>query len=369
MPRRPLGLRYHPRGRAELNMDVIKLLRTAVKLGASDLHLTTGAPPAVRIHGALKLLKAPPLSPEDCEDLVGQLVTSDQMLDFSRDHQLNFCKMIDGLGRFRVALYSQMGTLEASIRTSSTVNHSLDELGVPEGLWRLATEHRGLILVTGPAGHGKTTTFHALIDLINETVRRKVVTLEDPIEHIHPHKQGLVVQLEVGSDAPDYATGIQQALRQDADVIAVAELTDRQSIASALSAAESGHLVLGTLQTRNAQDTLSRLVGVFPPGQQDMIRGQLANSLLAVCSQRLLPRADGLGRVLACELLISNESVKQQILEDKVDQLAQTMGLSKSKGMRSLDSTIKRYLRERIITIETARAAVSDPRSIAESGT
>ncbi len=280
-------------------MDVIKLLRTAVKLGASDLHLTAGAPPAVRIHGALKLLKAPPLSPEDCEDLVGQLVTSDQMLDFSRDHQLNFSKHIDALGRFRVSIYSQMGTLEASIRASSTTNHSLDELGVPEGLWRLATEPRGLILVTGPSGHGKTTTFHALIDHVNESLRRKVVTLEEPIEHIHPHKQGLVVQLEVGSDTLDYATGLEQALRQDADVIAVAELGDLHTIAHALAAAESGHLVIGTLPTGNAEDSLSRMVEVFQPAQQDLIRGQLANNLLAICSQRLLPRADGLGRVLA----------------------------------------------------------------------
>lgn len=349
-------------------MDVIKLLRTAVKLGASDLHITTGAPPAVRIHGSLKLLKAPPLSPEDCEDLVGQLVTSDQMLDFSRDHQLNFAKDFEGLGRFRISIYSQMGTLEASIRCSATMNHSLDELGVPESLWRLAGEARGLILLTGPAGCGKSTTFHALVDHVNTNQRRKVVTLEDPIEQIHPHKQGLVVQLEVGGDALDYASGLDQALRQDADVIAVAELNDLQTIATALAAAETGHLVIGTLPTRTAQDTLTRLIEVFAPAQQALIRGQLATSLLAVCSQRLLPRADGLGRVLACELLIANESVKQQIREDKVDMLGQTMGLSKSRGMRSLDSTIKRYLRERIITIETARAAVSDPRSIADSG-
>lgn len=347
-------------------MDVVKLLRTAVKLGASDLHITAGSPPAVRLNGRIKLLKAPPLRAEDCEDLVGQLVTSDQMLAFSREHQLSFGKTWPNLGTFRIAIYSQRGTLEASIRASATEGHDFEQLGLPSQLKDLSREKRGLLLVTGPTGHGRTTTLNALVDHMNQNGRRKIVTIEEPIERFHDHVKSLVIQLEVGTDVPDMESGLHQVQRQDADVIVASELHTPGELASALEAAEAGHLVIAALHVPTAQGALTRIIEAFPSSLQARMRNQLADVLLAVFAQRLIPRADNLGRILAPELLLVTDAVAKQIRDGQLAMVEQTMALSKSAGMTRMDSLIRRYLREGVITVEAARAAVTDPQSIAD---
>ena len=347
-------------------MDVVKLLRTAVKLGASDLHITAGAPPAVRLNGRVKLLKAPPLRPEDCEDIVGQLVNSDQMLAFSREQSLTFSKRLSGLGTFRVTVYSQGGTLEVAIRASATEGHEFDQLGLPPQLRELSRITRGLLLVTGPSGHGRTTMLNALVEVMNTENRRKIVTIEDPIERHHEHDKSLVVQIEVGTDVPDTETALEGFRSQDADVVVIGELRTPTEVAMALELAEAGHLVLGALHVPTAQGALRRLLDAFPVDLQPRIRRQLADTLLAVFAQRLVPRADGLGRILAYELLLVTETVGRQIREDRIGMVEQSMALGKSAGMNRMDQVIRRYLREGVITVEAARAAVHDPQSIAD---
>ncbi len=341
-------------------MDIVKLLRTAVSSGASDLHLTAGSPPAVRINGRIKLLKTASLKGSDCEQLVQQMVTELQMQEFEVEKQLSFSHTFEDLGTFRVNIYSQNGCLEASIRAAAARTFSLDELGVPTRLGSLAKRDAGLILITGPTGSGKTTTFNALLDLINSTQRRKIITIEDPVEFRHEHKQSLVVQLEVGLDTPSFATALKHVLRQDPDVIGVGELRDLESISTALTAAETGHLVIGTVHTPSAVGTISRLIDVFPPHQQTQVRVQLSAILEGVLSQRLLPRRDKKGRVLACELLIVNDAVRTQIRDGKQHLLQQTMELNRAKGMTLMDDSVMGFLKRGVITRETAARSVND---------
>ena len=340
-------------------MDIVKLLRTAVSSGASDLHICRGSPPAVRIDGRIKLLKTSPLTASDCERLVRQMVTDAQMEDFRTDKQLSFSRGFEDLGNFRVNIYSHDGVLEAAIRAAAARTFSLDELGVPRRLAEMARRDSGLLLITGPTGSGKTTTFNALIDVINTEQRRKVITIEDPVEYRHAHKLSLCVQLEVGLDTPNFATALKHALRQDPDVICVGELRDLESISVALTAAETGHLVIGTLHTPSAAGTITRLIDVFPPHQQSQVRVQLASNLQGVLAQRLLPLKSKRGRVLACELLVVNDAVRTQIREGKQHLLNQTMELGKSKGMLLMDDSVLAFLNRGLITRETAARAVS----------
>jgi twitching motility protein PilT len=345
--------------------DLLTLLRTAVKLGASDLHITAGTPPAVRLNGRIKLLKAEPLSRKDCERLVKETVTKEQLALFKEDHQLSFSREFDDLGWFRINVYTQMGGFEAAIRTSAAHTYELQDLGVPEIMRELMLREYGLLLVTGPTGNGKTTTFNALIDVVNTTARKKIITIEDPVEYRHPHKRGICVQLELGQDTPDFPTALKHVLRQDPDVIGVGELRDLESIQTALTAAETGHMVLGTIHTPSAPGTITRIMDVFPPYQQNQVRIQLSSALIGVLTQRLLPRADGQGRVLACELLVATDAIRNQIREGKLHMLHQTMQLARgSHGMRTLDQDIRRYLVEGVISAETAKHAVSDPRTL-----
>ncbi|MCB9796957.1 MAG: PilT/PilU family type 4a pilus ATPase [Alphaproteobacteria bacterium] len=337
------------------------LLRTVVKQGASDLHVTQGSPPALRTNGRIQRLKGDPLTAEDCERLVRELLCSDDQLErFRLEQQLSFSREFPELGFFRINIYSQLGVLEASVRATARQSYGLQELGVPPVLQQLAMRDSGLILITGPTGNGKTTTFNAVIDAINFRSRRKIITIEDPVEFRHEHKQSLVVQLEVGLDTPDFATALRHVLRQDPDVIAVGELRDLESMSTAITAAETGHLVLATIHTPSAPGTISRIMDVFPAHQQNQVRVQLASTLLAVLSQRLLPRADGLGRVLATELLVCNSAVRNQIREGKLHLMQNTMSTSRTRGMQTMDNCIRDFLERGVITADTARSAVQD---------
>ncbi|MCP4809064.1 MAG: Flp pilus assembly complex ATPase component [Proteobacteria bacterium] len=347
-------------------MDVVKLLRTAVKLGASDLHITSGSPPAVRLNGRIKLLKAPPLRDDECEDIVGQLVTTDQLLLFARDNHLVFGKTWPNLGTFRISIYSRAGTIETSIRASATDGHDFEQLGLPNQLRELTRRRRGLLLITAPMGHGRTTTLHALISAMNQENRRKIVSIEEPIERIIPNDKSLVVQVEVGTDVPDIETGLLAVRQQDADVVVVSELDTPTDVALALELAESGHLVVAALHVPTAQAALRRLIDAFPSDAQPRIRRQMADVLLAVFSQRLVPRADNLGRIIAAELLLVNDGIARQIRDDRIGIVDPTPGLGKAGGMNRMDQVIRRYLREGVITVEAARAAVHDPQSISD---
>ncbi|MCB9745698.1 MAG: PilT/PilU family type 4a pilus ATPase [Alphaproteobacteria bacterium] len=340
------------------------LLRTTVKQGASDLHITQGSPPALRTNGRIQPLRGDPLSAEDCERLVAELISEEQRARFERTHQLSFSREFEDLGYFRINIYSQLGVLEAAIRATAQRVRGLDELGVPSVLGELAMRDSGLILITGPTGNGKTTTFNALIDAINTHSQRKVITIEDPVEYRHPHKQSLIVQLELGIDTPDFATALHHVLRQDPDVIAIGELRDLETISTAITAAETGHLVLATAHTPSAAGTVSRMMDVFPAHQQNQVRTQLSSTLLAVLAQRLLPRADGLGRVLVSELLVANSAMRNQIRDGRLHLLPNTIAAGRSQGMQLMDSSIRELLERGVISAETARSAALDVNSI-----
>lgn len=344
---------------------VLALLRRAVELGASDLHLTVGNPPILRVNGQLTALedpalKDPALGPAECLALARELASAEQLASYHHQHQLSFSRHFEGIGNFRINIYRHAGHLEAAVRASAARPYTLAELGVPAVLGELVRQPSGLILITGPTGTGKTTTFNALLHRINAESACKIITIEDPVEFRHPRLKGLVIQQEVGLDTPDFATALRHALRQDPDVIAVGELRDLESISTALTAAETGHLVLATLHTPNAPGTISRIVDVFPAWQQNQIRSQLAGTLLAVMAQRLVSRADG-GRVLLADLLLVNDAVRTLVREGRNHMLANQMVTSRGLGMLPMDYHLRELLARGVVTPQVARQVVQDP--------
>ena len=343
---------------------LMELLLEAKKRRASDLHITQGTPPAVRVNGDIQFLPGKPLTKVGCEALVSELVDDEMRMTWRKNHQLSFSRTFPDVGVYRVNIYRQQGCFEACLRTSSERAHTLEELGIPKSFGDLATRNSGLVLVTGPTGHGKTTTFNALINVINRRTPRKILTIEDPVEFRHKPEKCLVVQIEVGVDSPDFATALKHALRQDPDVICVGELRDLESMATALTAAETGHLVIATLHTPTAVGTISRILDVFPADAQNQIRLQLSSALLGVLTQRLLPRADGLGRTLVCEVLLANEAVRNLIREGRAHLLPNTMMTHRSQGMCLLDHALRDLLQRGVITPETARRNATDPATL-----
>ncbi len=338
-------------------MDVLKLLRTAVKLGASDLHVHAGAPPAVRVDGRIKLLRAPALPSTETAAFVAEIAKDETRSTFRRT--------VEGLGTFRVTVFTAQGRSGASVRVIAPPQ-TPDELSLSPHLVALLQRPSGLLLLTGTAGAGTTTTLHALVDQLNQRTRSTVVCIEDPVERIHSHKHGVVVPLGVGPDVPDIASGLELAMRMDADVLALSDLPDLESVQLAMMAAEAGHLVLVTLHFATVQDTIGCLLDAWSEGRRPAACRQLATTLLGIHAQRLLPRANG-GRVLASEFLVSTESVRQAIRSDELEAIPQAMTIGRRVGMSLMDHTIRRLLRDEIITLETARASVRDPRVIADT--
>jgi twitching motility protein PilT len=288
-------LTAHERGDQRASLDT--MLVALVSAGGSDLHLTAGAPPTVRVNGHLHYLPDyENLVPEVTELLLRSAVSDAKWRIFQELHELDFAYSVEGVSRFRVNLYLQRGSYGAAFRAIPHTIKPLDELGVPETVGRFASLHRGLVLVTGPTGSGKTTTLAALLDLANRSRSAHIVTIEDPIEFLHDHKRSLVNQREVGVDTESFSTALKHALRQDPDIILVGELRDLETTSTALTAAETGHLVLATLHTQSAAQTIDRIIDIFPPHQQQQVRAQLSTALQAVVTQALVPRADGTGR-------------------------------------------------------------------------
>jgi twitching motility protein PilT len=324
-------------------MDISDLLDEAMKRQASDLHLTPGSPPAIRVHGKIERMDQSDIDPDDLRRLIGDMLTEDQSSRFEEFHDLDFSMQLHNIGRFRVNVFVNRNGPGAVFRAIPTRIPSFEELGLPDIVSQLARKERGLVLVTGPTGSGKSTTLAAMLDFINREARGHILTLEDPIEFIHPHKGCIVNQREIGPHTRSFASALRAALREDPDYILVGELRDFETIQLAVSAAETGHLVFGTLHTSSAPQTVDRMIDVFPPHQQSQIRVQLAESMQGVIAQMLLPRTGG-GRVAALEILTATSAVRNLIREGKTFQLPSVIQTSARDGMQSIEAAMRDLL-------------------------
>jgi twitching motility protein PilT len=331
------------------------LLEQLVERGASDLHISIGSPPAIRVRGHIERLEGyEPLTTDDTRALLYRILSSEQQKQFEIKRQLDFAYSMPGLARFRVNVYYQREAVGAAFRVIPTDIKSAEELGLPPVLHELAQQPRGLVLVTGPTGSGKSTTLAAIVDEINRTRAEHILTVEDPVEFVHKHKKCIVNQREIGPDALSFAEALKAALRQDPDVILVGEMRDLETISTALTAAETGHLVFGTLHTQSAPSTIDRIIDVFPPSQQEQVRIMIAGSLQGVVTQTLLPTADGQGRVAALEILLPDDAVRNLIRQGKVEQIYSVMQTNTKNGMQTMEQALADLVVRRVVKIEDA---------------
>ena len=346
-------------------MLIEELLEKLVSDGGSDLHISSGLPPVARIDGNLIRYDYPPLSPDDVETLLFPMLSNEQRRTLEQTWELDFSYGIEGLSRFRVNFYKDKGNYAAAFRTITSIVPSFDKLGLPEVVRKMSDKPRGLILVTGPTGSGKSTTLAAMIDYINTNRAEHILTIEDPIEFVHTSKQSIIHQRELGMDTRSFANALKSALREDPDIILVGEMRDHETIALALTAAETGHLVFGTLHTSSAAQTIDRIIDVFPEGQQQQIRVQLANSLVAVFSQTLLQKLqpDGTkkGRVMAQEIMLVTPAIANLIREAKAAQIYSTIQMNSGMGMQTLEMALANLYKQNLITIEDALQRSSRP--------
>jgi len=332
-----------------------QMLVTLVESRGSDLHLTVGSPPMIRVHGSLIPLPGyGNLNSHDTAVLARAAVSADQWETFQQVQEMDFAHSIVGVSRFRGNLYVQRNSCGAVFRAIPHEIKPLDELGMPDSVSRFAHLPRGLVLVTGPTGSGKTTTLASILDLANRSRAAHIITIEDPIEFLHPHKRCVVNQREVGSDTENFASALKHALRQDPDIILVGELRDLETTATALTAAETGHLVLATLHTQSATQTIDRVIDIFPPHQQLQIRAQLAASLQGVVTQALAPTADGKGRTVICEILTATPAIRSLIREGKSHQIPSFMQAGGNDGMLAFDQHLAEKVREGLVTLQVA---------------
>lgn len=347
--------------------ELHKLFKLMVDKGASDLHLRVPSSPVLRIDGVLTTLgDLPPVNPQDVEILLESITTLEQRSAFRKELELDYAYSIPGLARFRVSVLRQRGTISLAFRLVPIEPPSIDDLRLPPICKELVLKPRGLILVTGPTGSGKSTTMAAMIDYLNETEARNVITIEDPIEYLHPNKRCLIAQRDLGDDTKSFADALVHALRHDPDVIVVGEMRDLDTIATAVRAAETGHLVLGTLHTIDAAQTVDRIIDIFPADQQPQIRLQLSQVLEAVLSQTLLPRVDG-GRIAAFEIMIATPAVRNLVRERKTFELPNIMRLSAKDGMITLDQALTDLVGQGVVSQEEAMMKASNPDQLKKS--
>jgi twitching motility protein PilT len=347
---------------AALTYSIDDLLEEMVARRASDLHITVASPPAVRVRGEVARLEGyEPLAAEDTQQLLYRILASEQQKQLEIKRQLDFSHSVPGLARFRVNVYFQKESVGAAFRLIPDELKTLEELGIPSTLHQLAEKPRGIVLVTGPTGSGKSTTLAALIDEINRNRSEHILTIEDPIEFLHKHKRCIVNQREIGPDATTFAEALRAALRQDPDVILVGEMRDLETISTALTAAETGHLVFGTLHTQSAPSTIDRIIDVFSPEQQEQVRIMIANSLQGVVTQTLLPTADGVGRVPALEVLLPDDAVRNLIRQGKVEQIYSVMQTNTSRGMQTMEQSLADLVQRHIVKLEDALSRSSRP--------
>jgi twitching motility protein PilT len=341
------------------------LLERAVELGASDVHITAGSQPVVRVHGHIEALAdQAKLDPDVTRQLLYRITTTEQQKRLELDRQLDFAYGVRGLGRFRVGAYYQRESLAAAFRLIPTDIRSLEELGLPAALHEFTTKPRGLVLFTGPTGSGKSTSLAALIDEINATRRDHIITIEDPIEFLHNHRSCIVNQREIGGDATGFAEALRGALRQDPDVILLGEMRDLETISTALTASETGHLVFATLHTQSAPSTIDRIIDAFPAAQQSQVRMQLANSLQGIVTQTLLPKADGTGRVCALEVLFLDDAIRNLIRQGKIEQVYSYMQTGTRRGMQTMEQSLSELIEKRTVSVSDALGRTTRPEAL-----
>jgi len=349
---------------SELEFDFAEALLQVVERGASDLHLTAGSPPMVRVNGKLVALDYPPLTSQVTRETVYSILTSDQRQRLETDWQIDLAYSIPGKARFRVNAFFQRTAISAALRLIPDQMPALHSLGLPSVLEDFTKKPRGFVLVTGPTGSGKSTSLAAMIDLINEQRSEHILTIEDPIEFLHSHKKCIVNQRELGGDAKTFAQALKAALREDPDVILVGEMRDLETISTALTAAETGHLVFATLHTQDTAQTVDRVVDVFPPEQQHQVRVQLSVALQGIVTQQLLPRADGSGRAVATEVLVPTPAVRNLIREGKTHQIYSALQTGVSHGMQTMDTSLADLVRRQVISRELAESRSGAPEEL-----
>jgi len=346
-------------------MDIHDLLKLVVDKGASDLHLRVPSPPVLRIDGSIVPQDdLPPVTAEDLQAALDHVTTEEQRDIFLRDKELDCAYGAPGLGRFRLSVLQQRGTLSLAFRAVTFEVPSIEEMGLPEVCKELVLKPRGLILVTGPTGSGKSTTMAAMIRHLNENKGCNVITIEDPIEYLHRNIKCMIAQPELRDDTRSFDIALMHALRHDPDVIMIGEMRDLDIISTALRAAETGHLVMGTLHTTDAAQTVDRVIDIFPSSQQPQIRLQLSQLIVAVLSQTLLPKADGKGRVAAFEIMIANTAVRNLIREGHTFQLTNMIEVGRSDGMQTLNQALAALVRQRLVSEEEARVKSSNPQEL-----
>ncbi|MCC6646822.1 MAG: type IV pilus twitching motility protein PilT [Polyangiaceae bacterium] len=349
-------------GNEGLKVNLHQLLKAMIEKGASDMHITTGSPPLLRIDGSVVPLKLPPLSPVDTKALCYSILTEEQKIHFEKHNELDLSFGVKNLSRFRANIFMQRGAVSGALRAIPFKILSFDELGLPVIISELAAKPRGLVLVTGATGSGKSTTLASIIDKINTETRQHIMTIEDPIEYLHPHKLCVVNQREIGADTESFKTALKYVLRQDPDVVLVGEMRDLETIEAALTIAETGHLVFATLHTNSCAQTINRIVDVFPPHQQQQIRAQLSFSLAGVVTQQLLARHNAPGRVLALEIMVPNAAIRNLIRENKISQIYSQMQVGQEKfGMQTMNQSLFSLFSRRMISQEDAIGRSSEP--------
>ena len=326
-----------------------------VEKGASDLHITCGTPPQLRIDGRLVPLRSAPLTSEDTKSLCYSFLTEAQKHEFEEKNELDASFGVKGLSRFRANLFQQRGSTSATFRSIPSKIHSIDELRLPPVVEYLSTRPRGLILVTGPTGSGKSTTLAAIVDKVNREQHHHILTIEDPIEYLHPHKNCIVNQREVGADTKSFGSALRYILRQDPDVVLIGEMRDLETVEAALTIAETGHVCMATLHTNGAVQSLNRIIDLFSPHQQPQVRAQLSFSLEGILSQQLIPTANGPGRVIACEALVTTPAIRNLIREGKIHQIYSQMQVGQTKyGMQTMNQSLFNLLTTGQISMEDA---------------
>lgn len=342
-------------------IDLLPLLQAVVKAGASDLHLAVGNPPVARVNGELKIVqKDTAMTDQDMEEILGTLTTPENMAAFHRDKELDFSYTAPGLARFRVNACYQRSSIGLSLRILPAEVPTAKELNLPAVCLDLVSQLKGLVLVTGPTGSGKSTTLAALVNHLNETTSCRVVTMEDPIEYVHRNKRCMIIQREVGADTHSFSASLRRALRQDPDVIMVGELRDVESVALALSAAETGHLVLGTLHTNGAAECIERLVSITPAEQQQQVQFQLSLSMAGIIFQALLPKLEDKGRVAAFEILVGTTAIKNLIRQNQLTQITTYMFMGGEYGMQTLEQSLASLVQGGLVSREEAISRASD---------